>query len=626
MDKTGQNIITSSSDNVTLSLLRSNDASLTFGSSATVAASSGIATFTDCTIDTPGTYRFRAVSGVIETVSEPFTVSARLSTIDFQAYSDTAYTNIDITLKVDLKNAAGGKFASNKKIYATIDSGTGGFISNTSGSIVDGTATLVVRVDTPGAYDFSAECIPACDGTVTIGTRSVTVEASGTVILQTPVPFFEGLNDIYYEVELSAAPSGDVVVIPTSVDNSLLQVSTPSLTFTTGNYNTPQKVYVFIPHQDDSPTFDVQIDHQVQSSDLSYNGDAAGFKGCQITTSGRFTVPAIASNTNVISIQPTLVLYKQNSGEYTVSLNKQPGSDVVISYSSSTYNAVIVTPTELTFTSGDWAPKKFSVQVSPSAIPGSEEFSITSALTSSGGDYPFSTVYPSNMVTNVFYIDDEPGEFSLTPQNLIMDQMTSQVMQVALSNKYGIPSAHIEVTISSNVAEVTIEPSVIVFEKTDYRSARPITINAKIQSSATQATLTFTASSSDSDWNNKTTSSTVQLTQVCHKGTYSWPNGSDCVTWAGYQRATNGDYPTYCPQGYYKDLTTGDLCTKCPAGKECNDPTQAPTDCADGFFSFEGQVQCTRCPIGKACPAKDGQLIIPCWEGSYAVGGAKECT
>ena len=89
------------------------------------------------------------------------------------------------------------------------------------------------------------------------------------------------------------------------------------------------------------------------------------------------------------------------------------------------------------------------------------------------------------MVTNVFYIDDEPGEFSLTPQNLIMDQMTSQVMQVALSNKYGIPSAHIEVTISSNVAEVTIEPSVIVFEKTDYRSARPITINAKIQSSAT---------------------------------------------------------------------------------------------------------------------------------------------
>ena len=48
---------------------------------------------------------------------------------------------------------------------------------------------------------------------------------------------------------------------------------------------------------------------------------------------------------------------------------------------------------------------------------------------------------------------------------------------------------------------------------------------------------------------------------------------------------------TLCISGLYSSAGAGS-CSLCPQGKQCNDPTVAPTDCGTGFYSAEGIV-CT---------------------------------
>jgi hypothetical protein len=55
MDPTGKNVITGATDSITLSLLKTNDGTMTPVAKAAVA---GVATFDACTIDMAGKYRF----------------------------------------------------------------------------------------------------------------------------------------------------------------------------------------------------------------------------------------------------------------------------------------------------------------------------------------------------------------------------------------------------------------------------------------------------------------------------------------------------------------------------------------------------------------------------------------
>jgi hypothetical protein len=43
-------------------------------------------------------------------------------------------------------------------------------------------------------------------------------------------------------------------------------------------------------------------------------------------------------------------------------------------------------------------------------------------------------------------------------------------------------------------------------------------------------------------------------------------------------------------------------CTICSAGDDCSNPAVAPTQCAAGTYSNQGDSGCTICPAGKSIP------------------------
>ena len=76
---------------------------------------------------------------------------------------------------------------------------------------------------------------------------------------------------------------------------------------------------------------------------------------------------------------------------------------------------------------------------------------------------------------------------------------------------------------------------------------------------------------------------------------YVCPIGSACPDAAA-------TVPTPCPRGAYATSTSSKRCTTCPTGYSCEFPTQEPTLCATGSYSYAGQEDCTGCAPGYACP------------------------
>jgi uncharacterized delta-60 repeat protein len=189
------------------------------------------------------------------------------------------------------------------------------------------------------------EAVPASQITIR-ATAGITVAASdgSTVVSES------GTTDTF-TVVLNAQPSSDVVVNVSSGDTGETTVSPATLTFTTVNWAATQTVTVT--GEDDSATdgnqnTTITVSVVDASSDDSY--DSVDNQTLTATTtdddSPGYTVAA--------SDGSTIVSESGTTDTFTVVLNTQPGSDVVINVSSGDTGEATVAPTELTFTNLSW--------------------------------------------------------------------------------------------------------------------------------------------------------------------------------------------------------------------------------------------------------------------------------
>lgn len=192
------------------------------------------------------------------------------------------------------------------------------------------------------------------------------------------------------------------------------------------------------------------------------------------------------------------------------------------------------------------------------------------------------------------------------------------------------PTADVTVTVtSSDTASLTISPSTLTFTSENYFLGQKLTVyttntNSVSKESSFSVQVTYSATSSDANYNTLSQTSTVTIINKCIALGYQHPSTDSCPGLLGHY--WYGEEYKPCPSGYYNSSASELLCTICPAGSYCSDATIGPTACADGFYSFLGMTECVKCPPGWECPNKNGMENKPCKIGTFADGGKSSCT
>ena len=187
-----------------------------------------------------------------------------------------------------------------------------------------------------------------------------------------------------FTIVLDSQPTNDVSVGLSSDDTSEGTVAPTSVTFTFGNWDTPQTITVT---GVDDAIVDGTIAYQIltaaaTSADGNYNGinpDDVDVNNVDNDTAG-ITVSTISGDTGEDGTTAT----------FTIVLDSQPTNDVSVGLSSDDTSEGTVAPTSVTFTFGNWdTPQTITVTgVDDAIVDGTIAYQIlTAAATSADGNY-----------------------------------------------------------------------------------------------------------------------------------------------------------------------------------------------------------------------------------------------
>ena len=260
-----------------------------------------------------------------------------------------------------------------------------------------------------------------------------------------------------YDVKLNTAPTADVTVAISS-DNADVTVNKSSLTFTTVNYATNQRVTVTAGQDADAADGTANLTHRPSGGDYSA-GEAKDF---MVTVTDDDTAGLVLSAT-------TLGVDEAGQAAYTVKLQTQPTTTVTVTVSSDDTGAATVSGPTLIFTASNWETEQ-TVTVEGVDDGDSANETVTVTNTASGGEYEGVTASVRVTVDD----DDKPG-ITFTPASLTVGE--------AGVGRYGVrlnaaPSADVTVAISSSNPDVTVNTSSLTFTTVNYATNQRVDVTA----------------------------------------------------------------------------------------------------------------------------------------------------
>ena len=321
---------------------------------------------------------------------------------------------------------------------------------------VDGVAAIAhAVVAAQSANEYDAVSIAGVAVTVTDNDAGVTVSPA---TLRIP----EG-NSSTYTVVLDALPASDVVITVSS-DNSDVTVSPATLTFTPSNWSTAKTVTVAAAQDADAVNDAAAIAHAVDAARSANEFDAVTIAGVAVTVTDDDTAGVTVS---VISVTAP----EGDSGAYTVVLDVQPSSDVVISVTKSGSPDVTVSPATLTFTPSNWdTAQTVTVAAAQDADAVDDAASISHAVVAARSANEFDLVTVAGVTVTVD--DDDTAGVTVYPTSYNTFEDTANAYTVKLDAQ---PSSDVVILVASTgSSDVTVD--------TDRRTPR------------NQNTLTFTPS------------------------------------------------------------------------------------------------------------------------------------
>ena len=337
-------------------------------------------------------------------------------------------------------------------MFTTTDWDTEQTITVTAGEDADAAVDMATLTHNPSGADYNS---------VSNASLSVTVtddEMAGVTVSKSSLMLTEGGNDTY-TIVLDTEPTATVTI--GVADNSAeVSLSDSTLTFTTSNWSTAQMVTVTSMADDvDEGTETATVRHTVNGGD--YTG----------LTADDVTVTVTDDDTRGVTVsEPSLTIEEGDRSTYTVVLKSAPTANVTVTVSSNTMG-VTVSPTSLMFTAGNWSSAKtVTVSTTEDRI---DEADQTAAVTHvvSGGDYGSVTVTG----VTVTVTDDDTRGLTFSVMSLPIAEGRTGRYTVKLDSQ---PTAEVTVGISSDIADVSVDPATLTFTTGNWATPQTVTATA----------------------------------------------------------------------------------------------------------------------------------------------------
>ena len=300
-------------------------------------------------------------------------------------------------------------------------------------------------------------------------------DSAGVSIDPTELIVIEGdATGASYAVVLDSQPTGDVTVTVSGHDGTDVSVTPSTLTFTSGNWETPQTVTVNAAQDEDAaPDQAVTLAHAVGSvEDTIYNG----------IDPESVTVTIEEDDAARVSIDPTeLTVPEGGDNSYTVVLDTQPSADVTVTISGHSGSDLNLSAETLTFTPDNWnvaqtvtvtAGQDDDAAADPAvtlshAVSGASEYAAVSA-----GDIPSVTVTID---------EDDAAGVSINPTALTVVEGSTASYTVVLDTQ---PSADVTVAVTGHagtdlsLSGQTLTNDELTFTSANWNQPQTVTITA----------------------------------------------------------------------------------------------------------------------------------------------------
>ena len=355
-----------------------------------------------------------------------------------------------------------------------------------------GTATGQARITNtpPSSYGGSAVG-------VTVNVADDDTEGCRATVTPTRLTIEEGeSNGGYYDVVFATRPTASVAITLDLTGDASLVADKTSLTFTTGNWNTSQRVTIEAGEDADATDGRVTIGHTASSTDEGCSGISIS----SVSVNIRDNDEPLSLPTITLSSDGTSVSEPDGTAMVTVAVasGEEPADDLTINltHSGKAASGTDYTVAALTLESGSTSGEAELSVIDDSVVEGTEEIRLIA-----GADG-----YRDSAALSMSLTDDDSAGVSIAPTNLAIAEGGSDSYELVLTSQ---PSHDVRVTIThSGDGDVGVDDQELIFTDSDWDTVKSVTVSAAQDDDSIDDTATFSHSvtSTDTDYNGITVS------------------------------------------------------------------------------------------------------------------------
>ena len=352
-------------------------------------------------------------------------------------------------------------------------------------------AVMVRAVDDPDASDESASISYGISGGdyagVSLSAQNVMVEDDDSLGVTSTggasVAVTEGGASATYTLVLDTQPSAMVTMALASSDMTAV-TATESLSFSAGNWDTPQMVTVTAVADADAVSETVSVSYTLSGGD--YEGFILAAQAVAVTDNDTPGLTSTGGSVLTVSEGGSAV-------QYDLVLDTQPSAAVTVALASGDAPAVAVTES-LSFSAGNWDTPQ-TVTVVAVDDPDAMDESLSISYTLSGGDYDGLVLAAQAVAVTD---DDTPGMSSTAGADLALDEGSATAQYgLALDTQ---PAAEVTVAIASGTpAVLTASPPSLTFTDSNWDTPQTVTLGSTANSVTADAAVSLSYALTSAD-------------------------------------------------------------------------------------------------------------------------------
>ena len=355
-----------------------------------------------------------------------------------------------------------------------------------------GTATGQARIANTPSSSYGGSAVD-----VTVNVADDDTDGCGATVTPTRLTINEGEpNGGYYDVVLAARPTAGVTITLDLTGDPSLVSNKSTLTFSSGNWNTPQRVRIKAGEDADTTNGRVTISHTASSVDEGCSGVSISSVSVDINDNDEPPpLPTITLSSDEASVSEPDGTAKVTAA---VASGEEPADDLTVNltHSGLAANRTDYTVATLTIEGGATSGETELRVVDDLIAEGTEQIGLTASADG----------YRDSASLSMDLIDDDSVGVRVTPNSLTIPEGGRLAYKVRLTSQ---PARDVTITIThSGDGDVSIDDQELTFTGSDWDQEKTVSVMAAHDDDAIDDTATFSHSvaSTGADYNGITVS------------------------------------------------------------------------------------------------------------------------